>query len=233
MFNFNVTEIDTTVSEYSPIPAGIYLAEVSDCALEPFDSEKGTGTRVKIAWKLLGGEHDGRLFFHSMIYTYEAKEQTKEAIDKAAIAVTIGQKSLAIVCKACEKYTFESDVSELNGLQCFIKIKVKESTYNGEKRTNNEFVNAYRQDNITGEAIDVNTNKVIDLVTGKTKGDGGNVITTAPKTTPKVNLVKKEPVKETNPFEEAKEVVKEPIPSQTSDAETNIPTQGFKVQFNK
>ncbi len=107
---FNAEKHDT-MGEFSPIPVGDYLAEITKSTMET--TKNGKGQYLKLEYKVLAGEHAGRVFWSNL-----------NLVNDNAQTVEIAQKELATICKAAGKVVI-SDSGELHGIPMMVKLGIK------------------------------------------------------------------------------------------------------------
>lgn len=90
----NVNDVDTSQSEYSPLPEGIYGLEV----VESDAKEVGKGKRAEFKCNVLApAEYEGKTFYISEWYEHESVQ-----------AQDIGNKNIAKLAKACDLVDYEN-----------------------------------------------------------------------------------------------------------------------------
>ncbi|WP_131669222.1 DUF669 domain-containing protein [Psychrobacter pygoscelis] len=109
---FNQTEIaEAQKSDFDPIPAGTYVAEITRSEVK--DNNSGSGNRLSLGLKILEGTHAGRLIFQDI--TLRNTNQ---------VAEQIGRKQMAQLFHACGKLGVQ-DSSELHGIPMEIKVAIR------------------------------------------------------------------------------------------------------------
>ena len=98
--------------DFTPIPAGIYRAELTACELR--QTKAGTGSYLNIRADVMDGPHAGRVVF-GMITVTNPNSQ----------AVEIGQGQLRELLRAVGLNTLE-DTDQLVGRRCQIKVGIDE-----------------------------------------------------------------------------------------------------------
>lgn len=89
----NVSDVDTSQSEYSPLPEGIYGLEV----VESETKELGKGQRAEFKCNVLApAEYEGRTFYIGEWFEHESPQ-----------AQDIGNRNIGKLAKACELEGYE------------------------------------------------------------------------------------------------------------------------------
>lgn len=114
--NFN----ELPKSEFTPIPAGTYMAVVNKATLDTKDS----GRYINVSYKITGPQYAGRIVFQK-IYI-EAKNET---------LFEIGQKNLRDLMEACCLSSL-SDTDQLLNKTVQIRVKIREA--NGDYAASND-----------------------------------------------------------------------------------------------
>ena len=100
---FDQTEIqDAHKSDFDPIPAGTYTAEITRSEIK--NNNSGSGNRLSLGLKIIDGTHAGR--------------------NSNPIAQQIGRKQMAQLVSACGKSSVQ-DSSELHGIPMQIKVAIR------------------------------------------------------------------------------------------------------------
>lgn len=107
---FNANDHDK-MGDFSPIPAGEYLAHITGSDL--IDNKAKTGKFLKLDFKILSGPHKDRNVW-ARLNIVHPNSQTVE----------IAQKELATICAAVGLVRI-TDSSELHGKPMMIKVTVK------------------------------------------------------------------------------------------------------------
>jgi len=70
-FNFDVNDIETKENDFQPLPDGKYCAVLSSIEDEARESKSGNSyEQVKLTFKVVDGNHEGRLVFKNCIYAH-------------------------------------------------------------------------------------------------------------------------------------------------------------------
>jgi len=97
---------------FDPIPAGDYVARISDSEMR--ETRDGTGQYLKLTWEVIEGQHKGRLVWENL-----------NLVNRNPTAAGIARKTLARICKACGLNRPVQDSSELHGKPVKIKVVVR------------------------------------------------------------------------------------------------------------
>ena len=109
---FDQTEIqDAHKSDFEPIPAGTYTAEITRSEIK--NNNSGSGNRLSLGLKIIDGTHAGRLIFQDVTLR-----------NSNPIAQQIGRKQMAQLVSACGKSSVQ-DSSELHGIPMQIKVAIR------------------------------------------------------------------------------------------------------------
>lgn len=115
--NFNATDVDPAVG-YDPIPAGKYLAAITESEEKP--TKSGSGSYVQLTFQILEGEYKGRLVWARL-----------NLDNPNATAVKIARAELSAICRAVGVMS-PKDSAELHNLPLVISVGVKPRKDNGE-----------------------------------------------------------------------------------------------------
>lgn len=108
--NFNAQEVEPTMS-FDPIPAGKYLAAITQTEMKP--TKSGTGQYLQLAFTILEGEYKNRVVWARL------------NLDNAnSTAVKIARSELSAICHAVGVMQ-PRDSSELHNLPMVIVVKLK------------------------------------------------------------------------------------------------------------
>ena len=131
---FNTFEDATRPSmDRELIPVGDYFAKIIDSDLKT--NKAGTGQYIEFVWDINGPSHRGRRVW-----------QRVNIHNANAEAADIGKRELNSICKACGKAQI-MDTSELHGVECKVKIKIRKGN-NGYSDSNEiAYVNPAKQSN--------------------------------------------------------------------------------------
>lgn len=121
--NFNVNELPVSESNFEPLPAGWYIASITQADVAP---TKSGGQMIKLRWDILGPTHQGRVVFGNINIQNANPE-----------AQRIGLEQLNQLLTAAGIVDLD-DTDQLISVTVQIKLSVKESEYQGEKQVRNE-----------------------------------------------------------------------------------------------
>lgn len=110
--NFDATTV-SPADTYSPLPAGTYLAHVTESEVKP--TKAGTGQILALTWTVLDGQYNGRKVFDRI----NVANQNKQAEE-------IGQRALSQLCHAVNVLKL-SDSNQLHGKPINIKVVIRQS----------------------------------------------------------------------------------------------------------
>jgi hypothetical protein len=114
---FNAHEVDPT-SNLEPIPAGRYLAIITDSELKP--TKSGNGHYLQLAFQILEGPYKNRMVW-SRLNLHNANETT----------VKIARAELSAICRAVGVMT-PRDSCELHNIPLVIAVRLKKREDTGE-----------------------------------------------------------------------------------------------------
>lgn len=104
---FNANEVDPAVG-FDPIPAGKYLAIITETEMKP--TKAGTGQYLQLTFQVLEGEHKGRLVWARLNLS-----------NPSDMAVKIARAELSSICRAIGVMA-PKDSIELHNLPLTIKV---------------------------------------------------------------------------------------------------------------
>lgn len=114
---FNATEVDPTTS-FEPVPAGKYLAAITDSEMKP--TKSGGGSYLHLTFTILDGEQKGRVLWARL-----------NLVNPNATAVKIARGELSAICRAVGVLQ-PRDSTELHNLPLLITVKLKKRIDTGE-----------------------------------------------------------------------------------------------------
>ena len=114
---FNASEVEPTAS-FEAIPAGKYLAVITDSEMKP--TKNGSGSYLQLTFTISEGQYKGRVLWARL--NLANPNQT---------AVKIAQSELSAVCRAVGVMTPRDSV-ELHNVPLLIAVKVKKRDDTGE-----------------------------------------------------------------------------------------------------
>jgi len=115
--NFNANDIEPT-SDFEPIPAGKYLAVITDSEMKR--TKSGTGHYLELVFQVIDGPYQGRLLW-SRLNLDNPNTQ----------AVQIAQGELSAICRAVGVMQ-PKDSLELHNLPLLVTVKCKKREDNGD-----------------------------------------------------------------------------------------------------
>lgn len=119
LLNINIDAIDPTPS-FTPIPAGIYLAQVVDSDIKKTKTQ--TGEYISLTLEIIDGDMRGRRVFTNINHVNANQE-----------AERIGQKTLKQLCVAAGLTASPRDTAELHNRPLRIKVVIKKDEQYGDK----------------------------------------------------------------------------------------------------
>lgn len=108
--NFDANQVDPSV-EFEPIPAGKYLAMITESEEKP--TKSGSGSYLQLKFQILEGEYKGRFVWARLNLS-----------NPNATAVQIARAELSAICRAVGVLT-PSDSAQLHNLPLIISVKCK------------------------------------------------------------------------------------------------------------
>ena len=114
---FNANEVEPTAS-FEPIPAGRYLAAVTESEMKP--TKTGNGSYLQLTFTLLDGEYKNRILWARLNLN-----------NPNATAVKIARSELSAICHAVGVLQPKDSV-ELHNIPLLITVKLKKRTDNDE-----------------------------------------------------------------------------------------------------
>ena len=115
--NFNANEVEPTTA-FEPLPAGKYLATITESVLEA--TKAGTGHFLRLTFTLADGPHRGRTLFARL-----------NLHNPNTVAVQIAKAELSAICRAVGVMQ-PKDSIELHNLPLIIVVKCVTRKDNGE-----------------------------------------------------------------------------------------------------
>lgn len=125
-FSFDSSNV-APQEEFSPLPAGLYTAMVTESSVVP--TKENTGQRLKLTWRVIEGPLANRLIFDSL-----------NVVNVNPKAEEIGQRQLSALCHAVGVLQMQ-DTEQLHGLPCTLRVSIKKDP-TGQYADSNE-VKAY------------------------------------------------------------------------------------------
>jgi len=115
--NFDANQVEPR-GEFDPIPAGKYLAVITESEMKP--TKAGTGHFLQLTFQLLDGAFKGRLLWARL-----------NLANPNATAVQIARSELSALCRAVGVMAPKDSV-ELHNLPLVINVRCKKRPDNGE-----------------------------------------------------------------------------------------------------
>jgi hypothetical protein len=115
--NFDATTVQPNDS-FSPIPAGSYIAQVTDSQIKP--TKSGSGTILNLTWTILDGQFVNRKVFDRINIANQNPEAEK-----------IGQRQLSSICHAAGVLKLQ-DSNQLHGKPVKITVKIRQDAQYGD-----------------------------------------------------------------------------------------------------
>jgi hypothetical protein len=114
---FNAHDVEPA-TDFDPIPAGKYLAIISDSEMKP--TKSGNGSYLELTFQVIEGQYKNRLLW------------TRLNLDNPnATAVQIARSELSSICRAAGLMT-PKDSAELHNLPMVISVKCKKRDDTGD-----------------------------------------------------------------------------------------------------
>jgi hypothetical protein len=117
LHGFDANQVDP-VSNFEPLPAGKYLAVITESEMKP--TKAGTGNYLQFTFEVLDGPHKGRLLWARL-----------NLDNPNATAVEIARAELSAICRAVGVMA-PKDSAELHNLPLVITVRCKKRTDTGE-----------------------------------------------------------------------------------------------------
>ena len=114
---FNATEVEPTTS-FEPLPAGKYLAAITESEMKP--TKSGTGSYLQLTFTILEGEHKNRVLWARLNLN-----------NPNTTAVKIARSELSAICHAVGVMQPRDSV-DLHNLPLVITVKCKKRDDTGE-----------------------------------------------------------------------------------------------------
>ena len=114
---FDANQVEPT-GDFDPIPAGKYLAVITDSEMKP--NKAGTGSLLQLTFQIIEGEYQNRLIW------------TRLNLDNpTAVAVQIARADLSAICRAVGVPSPRDSV-ELHNLPLVINVRCKKRNDTGD-----------------------------------------------------------------------------------------------------
>lgn len=114
---FNAAEVEPLMPR-APVPAGEYIAIITDSSEEV--TKDGKGKYVKLKLQIIDGEYEGRPLYERL-----------NVVNRNETAVRIAKATLSAICRAVGKLTPEDSV-ELHNIPMRVTLAVETRKDNGQ-----------------------------------------------------------------------------------------------------
>ncbi len=114
---FDATQVDPSAS-FDPIPAGKYLAAITESEMKP--TKNGNGSYLQLTFTIVEGDYQGRVLWARLNLN-----------NPNATAVKIAKSELSAICHAVGVMQ-PRDSAEIHNLPLLINVKVKKRADNDE-----------------------------------------------------------------------------------------------------
>ena len=104
--------------DYQPLPAGQYVAVITDSEMKP--TKSGTGNYLQLTFQIVEGEYANRLLWVRL-----------NLDNPNATAVQIARRELSSICRSVGVLV-PTDSADLHNLPCMIHVRVKRRSDTGE-----------------------------------------------------------------------------------------------------
>ena len=120
MANLNGFDANTVepADDLEPIPAGKYVAVITDSEMKP--TKSGTGNYLQLTFQIVEGEYANRLLWVRL-----------NLDNPNATAVEIARRELSAICRSVGVLV-PTDSADLHNLPCVIHVRVKRRNDTGE-----------------------------------------------------------------------------------------------------
>lgn len=115
--NFNAHDVEPA-ADFDPIPAGKYLAVITESEIKP--TKSGVGSYLELTFQIIDGEYKNRLIWSRL-----------NLDNPNSTAVQIARSELSSICRAVGLMT-PKDSAELHNLPLNITVKCKKRDDTGE-----------------------------------------------------------------------------------------------------
>ena len=117
MLDFNANEVEPT-TDFEPIPAGKYLAIITDSEMKT--TKSGNGSYLELVFQVIEGEYKGRLLWSRL-----------NLDNPNVLAVQIARAQLSAICRSVGVMAPKDSV-ELHGLPLLVTVKCKKREDTGD-----------------------------------------------------------------------------------------------------
>lgn len=115
---FDSTQVEPS-TDFDTLPAGKYIAEISDSDMRP--NSKGTGEYLWLEFTVLDGPFAGRKLWNQL-----------NLVNPSTQAVEIAQRELSAICHAAGKLRIRDSI-ELHNIPMELNVKIKNSPEYGQQ----------------------------------------------------------------------------------------------------
>lgn len=137
---FNANEVQPN-AEFDPIPAGKYVAVITESELKP--NKAGTGSYLQFTFQIIEGDQNGRLLWARL-----------NLDNPNATAVKIASGELSAICRAVGVMQPKDSV-ELHDLPLVISVKCRKRPDTGDVQ--NEIKGYAKKDSLSGKPVQAAT----------------------------------------------------------------------------
>jgi hypothetical protein len=102
--------------DLAPIPAGRYIAQITDAIVKSFKS--GKGQAVFLTWEVIEGEHQGRVVWQHCTLSHESEK-----------AARFGRQRFKDVCAACGIVDPVTSLDVLYNVACVLMIGIEQDEH--------------------------------------------------------------------------------------------------------
>jgi hypothetical protein len=114
---FDANEVDPVI-DYAPIPAGNYLAVITESEMKP--TKSGTGSYLQLTFEIIDGPYKGRRLWSRL-----------NLDNPNTVAVQIAKAELASICRAVGVLT-PNDSIELHDIPLVVHVRCRKRPDTGE-----------------------------------------------------------------------------------------------------
>lgn len=111
---YNTDDNKEKLNDFSVIPPGEYTAEIIKSEMK--QNQNKTGYYLALRWKIIKGDHKGKLLFNNL-----------NLVHPNPVASQIADKALNSICAACNKLGVK-DSEQLHGIPVVLVVALKKAT---------------------------------------------------------------------------------------------------------
>jgi len=115
--------------DFSPVPAGDYVAEIIDSSIEEISKQSAKGRCLKLVWKINGGDFDGRQIWQRINLWPENMNNQQKVVEIANAQFSSIRQATNVL--------LPNDTSELHHRACMLRVTVRTDP-NGQYAPQNE-----------------------------------------------------------------------------------------------